>query len=176
MAWKPEYAAARRAKYRADPEERERRKAQGRTPEANREFMRDYYEANRERWAEYRRDPEKRARRNQARRHRYANDPEYREKLKELARSVDSDAKRDRRLRRQFGIGAAEYDAMLAAQGGGCAICGTPPTDTGPRLHVDHCHSGGNVRGILCSECNFGIGKFRDDPDLLRRAIKYLSR
>jgi hypothetical protein len=146
-----------------------------RTPEENREYMRAYYAANRERWNV--RTTEQRANRNAARRERYANDPEFREQAKEAARNRDKRAKRDGRLRAQFGIGVDEYDAILLAQGGGCAICGNGIGDgRGHRLHVDHCHGTGIVRGILCSGCNLGLGKFADDPERLERAAEYLRR
>jgi len=178
VPWKPEYGENRRAKYAADPEYRAAMRARQRTPEENREYMREYYEANRERWTEYRRDPANRERRNRLRRERYANDAEHREKIKAAVRAEDPARKRDNRMRRQFGIGAAEYDALLARQGGGCAICGAAlaPSRTGRSHHIDHCHKTGAVRGILCSECNLGLGKFRDDLDLLQRAVDYLSR
>jgi hypothetical protein len=76
-------------------------------------------------------------------------------------------------LRRRFGITPEDYDAMFAAQGGVCAICGSPPR--GRRLSVDHDHDTDEVRGLLCSTCNAGIGSMRDDPELLRRAIAYLE-
>lgn len=78
-------------------------------------------------------------------------------------------------LKAKYGITAAEFDTMLAAQGGGCAVCGTTePPGRGQRFHVDHCHSTGRVRGLLCNECNVGLGKFKDSTDLLRRAAEYL--
>lgn len=80
---------------------------------------------------------------------------------------------RDRYLRRQFGISAADYDAMLAAQGSCCAICNTEPN--GRPWHVDHDHATGRVRGILCDNCNRGLGHFRDDVGFLNRAIEYLK-
>lgn len=177
MPWKPEYGENRRAKYAADPEYRAAMLARGRDPETNREYMREYYEANSERFAAYSRDPANRERRNRLRRERYANDAEHREKLKAAVRAEDPARKRDNRMRRQFGIGAAEYDELLASQNGGCAICGATVGDgSGRRHHIDHCHKTGAVRGILCSECNLGLGKFRDDLDLLQCAINYLSR
>lgn len=81
-----------------------------------------------------------------------------------------------------YGITAAQYDAMLAAQGGGCAIC-TEQCSTGRRLAVDHDHSccpgektcGKCIRGLLCGACNQGIGKLRDSPRLLIAAASYLA-
>lgn len=71
---------------------------------------------------------------------------------------------------------------MHAAQGGRCAICRTPVAnileyDGDARLstHVDHCHTTGAVRGILCRDCNTGLGGFRDDPERLRAAMAYLE-
>lgn len=52
-----------------------------------------------------------------------------------------------------------------------CGICGA--TDN---LKIDHSHSSGDVRGVLCHGCNIGLGNFRDDPDLLRKAIRYLAK
>jgi len=78
---------------------------------------------------------------------------------------------RNYHLTARYGITAAEYDVMLAAQGGLCACCGERPAE-----HVDHDHVFGNVRGLLCSCCNQGLGSFRDDPAHLRSAIDYLER
>lgn len=80
---------------------------------------------------------------------------------------------RDTYYRRTFGMSADDVDAMLAAQGGACAICGTRP-EREASLHVDHEHGSGRVRGILCLNCNQGIGKFGDDPAVLERAVEYL--
>jgi len=76
-------------------------------------------------------------------------------------------------LMRKYGITLEQYDAMLLAQGGGCAICGTPEPE-GTSLHVDHHHDSGEVRGLLCFGCNAGIGQFREDRDLLLAAAEYL--
>lgn len=171
--WKQEYADRRRDKYATDPAERERRKGQGRGSGENAAYMRAYHAANPDK---SKLTPEQRAKRNAARRRRYASDAEYRERCKAEARSRDKEVVRDGRLRSQFGITAAQYDAMLAAQGGGCAICGKGSGDgRGHRLHVDHCHRSGKVRGILCASCNLGLGKFGDDARMLKRAAEYLS-
>lgn len=73
-----------------------------------------------------------------------------------------------------FGITVEQYEQMLAAQAGGCAICGEP-CKSGKRLAIDHDHVTGVVRGLLCINCNQAIGKLRDDPAILRRAIAYLE-
>ena len=80
---------------------------------------------------------------------------------------------RDLYYRRTFGISVDDFDAMLEAQGGRCAICRTRP-EREASLHVDHCHDSGRIRGILCLNCNQGVGTFGDDPALLERAASYL--
>jgi Recombination endonuclease VII len=71
---------------------------------------------------------------------------------------------------------------MLIAQKGACWICEKPETvRSNPNgiidsLRVDHCHKTGKIRGLLCSECNFGLSKFKDDICLMERAIQYLKR
>jgi hypothetical protein len=69
-----------------------------------------------------------------------------------------------------------EYDAMLQEQELGCAICGAESNKNGTRLCVDHCHTTGKIRGILCNDCNTTLGKFNDDVELLQNAIDYLNR
>lgn len=67
-----------------------------------------------------------------------------------------------------------KFTAMLTAQEGVCAIC---KTDTAPkRLNVDHDHVSGDVRGLLCINCNWGLGQFRDSVELLQDAINYLKK
>lgn len=82
-------------------------------------------------------------------------------------------------LQDRYGITQEQYDAMHAAQGGVCAICGKPPKGgrtSSKNLHVDHDHATGKIRGLLCNDCNPGLGKFMDDPNLLRLAAAYLER
>lgn len=81
------------------------------------------------------------------------------------------------RVENVFGLSQAQYEAMLAVQNNGCAICGRGPEGSYPgMLHVDHCHETGLVRGLLCQVCNLSIGKFGHDPALLRRAAAYLEK
>ncbi len=78
---------------------------------------------------------------------------------------------RDFHLKRRYGLTSADVDAMVAAQGGRCALC-----DERDPQHVDHHHVTGEVRGVLCSCCNQGLGNFRDRPDLLAAGVAYLHR
>jgi hypothetical protein len=87
---------------------------------------------------------------------------------------------RNGRLQRNFGLSKDQFDAMLEAQGSSCAICyttepGGPSGTFGSSFAVDHCHTSGSVRGLLCMRCNVGLGYFRDDPALLLRATEYLA-
>jgi hypothetical protein len=89
-------------------------------------------------------------------------------------------------LKREFGMTLEEYQAIHAEQGGVCAICRKPETTRpNPRtiregtpaarsLAVDHCHTSGQIRGLLCASCNNGLGRFKDNPDLLVAAAEYL--
>ena len=87
----------------------------------------------------------------------------------------DYEVDKDRKLKRAYGIGYKEYQTMLEAQNGQCAICGTTETGKRKAFHVDHDHETGEVRGLLCGNCNSGIGNLRDDIGLLKRAIQYLE-
>lgn len=84
---------------------------------------------------------------------------------------VDKDAK----LKRTYGISYQEYLTILEVQQNSCAICGVDQEDVSRAFAVDHCHDTGKIRGLLCSNCNTGIGNLRDDVGLLQRAIEYLN-
>lgn len=79
----------------------------------------------------------------------------------------------DNVLRRNFGITAEQYDAMLIKQKGVCAICSSKHKTM--RLSVDHCHKTGKVRGLLCGRCNTGIGMLADSVKLVTAAKIYLE-
>lgn len=82
------------------------------------------------------------------------------------------------RIQYAYGLSLEQFEALLAAQGGRCAICrtDTPPGEGRKGVwNVDHCHKTGAVRGILCAWCNSGLGYMRDDPEALRNAIAYLE-
>jgi hypothetical protein len=79
-------------------------------------------------------------------------------------------------LKKRYGITPVEYYAMLDTQNGCCAICGTFMPGGRGRWHVDHCSKTGEVRALLCSSCNPGLGFFKHNIDLLQRAIDYLKQ
>jgi hypothetical protein len=70
----------------------------------------------------------------------------------------------------------AECEKLFLSQKGQCAICDTAWTPGSKMLSLDHDHKTGRIRGLLCDRCNLGLGKFRDDVSLLRRAIQYLEQ
>lgn len=74
-----------------------------------------------------------------------------------------------------FGISLEDYDLKLEEQKGVCAICGGL-CKSGKRLAVDHDHKTGNIRDLLCGNCNGGLGKFQDNPELLIKAADYLRK
>jgi hypothetical protein len=83
-------------------------------------------------------------------------------------------------LRQKYDVSLNEYNDQLAAQGGVCAICRRPEVSTDKngklrKLAVDHDHVTGTPRGLLCSFCNGGLGRFYDNPVLLRAAADYLE-
>ena len=65
-----------------------------------------------------------------------------------------------------------DYNLLAEVQGNKCAICGTAPTNK--KLDLDHCHETKKIRGLLCNNCNRGLGHFKDNPELLRKAIDYI--
>ena len=81
---------------------------------------------------------------------------------------------REGHLKRKFGITLDDFEAMLEAQGGGCAICGRSAPE-GTSLHVDHDHETGVVRGLLCFTCNGALGMFTEDEEHLARAADYVN-
>lgn len=84
--------------------------------------------------------------------------------------------KREVHFLRSYGITSQEFNAMLVKQEGKCAICGSQGSGKeSDRLVVDHCHTTGKVRGLLCWPCNIGIGMFKDRKDILNTVISYLQ-
>ncbi len=113
-------------------------------------------------------DPTKRRARNQAAVKR------WRLRHPEQQRAIMARSNR-RTVLRQHGITEDQYQAILASQNGVCAICNNPTAYCkGGNLGVDHDHTTGDIRGLLCTSCNAGLGHFKDNPGILHRAIEYL--
>lgn len=101
----------------------------------------------------------------------YRNRPEY------------SELRWKRWLKSWYNISLEEYTQFLEDQDGGCAICGKTEEENGRRLAVDHDHSccpgrrscGACIRGVLCDNCNRGIGLFKDNKELLLLAVEYIG-
>jgi hypothetical protein len=136
-----------------------------------------------------------------SRKQRYAEDADYREKIRAYQRAwnaahkdevnaerrrswAENPARRQQQrsyrtrslrkaeLKHYYGLSVEEHQAMLTLQRGACAICRKRPEET---LCVDHCHDTQKVRSLLCRKCNLGLGHLKHDPRLLRAAIAYLE-
>lgn len=99
---------------------------------------------------------------------------EYREKIGDWRTTQD--------ILNYFDMSLDQYNKMFDEHRNLCGICKNPETRKSRtpgkicRLAVDHCHSTGKIRGLLCHSCNTGIGKFMDNKDLLLAAIEYLKK
>lgn len=83
--------------------------------------------------------------------------------------------KKDGNLRRKFNISIEIYNKLLNLQNNVCYICNNPESILNKSLAVDHCHTTGKIRGLLCSRCNKALGLFNDNIELLNKAIYYLK-
>ena len=81
-------------------------------------------------------------------------------------------ADRKNQLKRKYGLTLEKVDKMYQEQKGCCAICGNHYD----KLVVDHNHDTGKVRDLLCNICNLGLGKFKDNKNILLLAVKYLEK
>lgn len=87
-------------------------------------------------------------------------------------KSASTIAQRANNLKKTYGITIDTYNALLEAQNFKCKICGM---SSNRNLSVDHEHSTGRIRGLLCGVCNSGLGMFKDSPHLLQKAKEYLE-
>jgi len=85
-------------------------------------------------------------------------------------------ARREKMLKFNYGLTFKDYDDMLKSQNSCCAICETGSNRVGDYFFVDHCHTNGHNRGLLCYHCNTLLGMCFDDIDILKAAIKYLEK
>ena len=119
--------------------------------------------------------------RNENRRRQYAEDPiplqeKSRSWKNNLRRSKKSEITRRHQLKKRYGLTTTEYNELLKSQGGHCAICPASISKSGRLLTVDRDHETGEVRGILCEQCNSMLGQANDDPDRLLAGVSYLLR
>lgn len=83
---------------------------------------------------------------------------------------------RNNALKFRYGLSNDDYNAILNLQNYQCAICKRDSNTMSYFLHVDHCHSTGKVRGLLCAPCNVFLGYTKDNPEIFGNAIKYLQK
>lgn len=83
---------------------------------------------------------------------------------------------RKARLKYVYGITEDDYNTLFNKQHGCCAICGVHQSQLKRRLHIDHDHQTGEIRGLLCMKCNRALGYFGDSVEHMTTAIQYLSR
>ena len=89
---------------------------------------------------------------------------------------------RNRQLLKRYGMTIKDYEEMFEQQGCKCGICGVTENhsgNTGPRkewsFSVDHCHTTGKVRGLLCNDCNRALGLFKDNTETIKAALMWLD-
>ena len=111
--------------------------------------------------------------------HRHQRDPEHNRRLSREWRKKNPQKRRHQtrkgNLKWKFGLTVEQYDAMVAAQGGLCALCRCPERKLAKRLAVDHCHVTGVVRDLLCGPCNVVLG-YIENPEWFGRAQAYLVK
>ena len=130
-------------------------------PFKNKEAQKAYYEKNKEACKAYSKAYKEKNKEAIA-----AQRKSYREKNKEAIKAY--------LILKKYGITLAEKKEMLNEQGNKCKICLQDfPSDVAP--NVDHCHTSGKVRGLLCWNCNIGLGSFKDNPVVLIKAAEYLK-
>ena len=95
------------------------------------------------------------------------------EKYKETRKEIRKPTERRNHLKIKYGITEIEYEKMFNNQDGKCLLCDKKCDYR--KLHIDHCHSTGKIRGLLCSNCNLGLGNFKDNIETLKKAIEYLK-
>jgi len=92
----------------------------------------------------------------------------------------DYKSDKNNKLKKAYGITLEQYNELLSSQNHKCAICNIDNNgkyrNKSRAFAVDHCHSTGKIRGLLCSDCNTGIGLLKDNVNFLESAIKYLNK
>lgn len=133
------------------------------------ELNKKYYENNKEKM-KHKRDPLKT--RAIAKRFYEKNKNKIREKER-LKAKIDPEYYFKKNLKRTYNLSVDDYNKILNEQNYKCLICKDIPKY---KLHVDHCHVSNKIRGLLCAKCNTALGKFNDNIETLKEAIKYLEK
>lgn len=107
-------------------------------------------------------------------------DPLFKEKAKGYMKKFRSNPDNKRKIissayKTKYGITLEEYEQILKEQNNCCYICNIEEGYNNKPLYVDHCHSSGKIRRLLCQHCNTGLGMFKDNPELLIKAADYLK-
>lgn len=140
--------------------------------EAEKEKRREYYRQNKQKFID------------KAKAWKAANPDKVKESSRKAlakARALESrESKKEKHLQRKYGMTLSDYLQMYHNQQGTCKICKSPfeiqmENAWNKTANVDHCHTTGKIRGLLCNNCNRGIGHLKDSPDLLRAAAEYLD-
>lgn len=95
------------------------------------------------------------------------------EQYKERRKIVRKDSERKYYLKNKYNLLEGDYKLMYDNQNGGCKLCDKKVEYK--KLHIDHCHTSNKIRGLLCSNCNLGLGNFKDNIETLLRAVDYLK-
>lgn len=90
-------------------------------------------------------------------------------------RNSNPEKKRKNKLKSEYGMTTEQWQDMFKSQGCKCAICNAADTGSKNGWNTDHCHKSGRVRFILCAHCNRGLGAFRDNPEIMRKAADMLE-
>jgi hypothetical protein len=100
----------------------------------------------------------------------------HKRRMEESGASNYKQKRRDQYYKREYGVSLKQRDELLKSQEGLCGICESTLEESGALTHLDHCHSTGIIRGLLCTNCNRGLGHFKDSEEILDKAIKYLIK
>lgn len=137
----------------------------------NTEYMRAWRAQNKEKSAKYQKEYYKEYRKKNAEKLN-ANNKKWREENKEQDALVMLKA----RLKRKYNLSIKEYETLIESQNNSCKICGIhAKNNIKGKLYIDHCHTTGKVRGLLCMKCNSALGLLNDDKTLVQNLIEYLS-
>lgn len=108
-------------------------------------------------------------------------DTEARKKWQANNREKSQLSQRKRNIKHKYGLDYDSYLQLLGSQNHKCAICEAEENTSAygkhnsPHFSVDHNHDTGKVRGLLCNQCNRALGMFKDSPEILEKALKYLQ-